>query len=148
MDKPSPIRQLLQREAFPAGGIISRGQALHLLDRQLKTLLETSESLHCQVGNLRDGVLILYCDSTAWATRLRYQVPQLLARMREKSEWRGVQRIEVRVSPASEKPPEKQTVKIGSGAQRSLLGCAESVTDEALGSALRRLAAHYKGEEN
>ncbi len=147
MDKPSPITKLLHSADFPAEGLLQRGQYLHRLDRLLGRLLDTETKLHCQVGNVRDGVLIIYIDSTAWATRLRYQTPALLQELQQRRGLEGLKQIELRVVPKQNKTLSAQQAKLSHEASSCLTACAESVEDEGLSNALRRLAAHHpKGD--
>ncbi len=147
MDKPNQITKLLHSASFPAEGLLQRGQYLHRLDRLLGKLLDAESRLHCRVGNVRDGVLILYTDSTAWATRLRYQTPALLQQLKQRRGLEGLQQIELRVLPKEKKEVSYQQAKLSQEASSCLTSCAESVEDEGLSGALRRLAAHHnKGD--
>ena len=144
MDKPSQITKLLHSTSFPAEGLLQRGQYLHRLDRLFGKLLDSETRLHCQVGNIRDGVLIIYIDSTAWATRLRYQTPALLQQLQQRKGLEGLHQIELRVLPAEKKELIEQPAKLSQEASSCLSACAESLEDENLSNALRRLAAHHK----
>jgi hypothetical protein len=144
MDKPSPITELLQRSGCPAEGVLQRGQFLHRLNRLVGNLLDHDAKLHCQVGNIRDGVLILYVDSTAWASRLHYQSPALLKQLQQRKGLVALRLIEVKVLPRQEKEVTYQQVKLTNEAASCLLACADSIADDNLRGALQHLAAHYK----
>lgn len=147
MDKPSPINKLLHRADFPAEGVLQRGQFLHRLNSLLGSLLDDDSKLHCQVGNIRDGVLILYADSTAWALRLRYQSPALLKQLQQRKGLATLRQIEVKVIPRQEKEIKNQPAKLSNEASSCLRSCADTITDEGLRSALQRLAAHSKKQD-
>jgi hypothetical protein len=144
MDKPSSLTELLKRANFPAEGVLQRGQFLHRLDRLLGKLLDDDSKLHCQVGNIRDGVLIIYSDSTAWASRLRYQAPTLLKQLQQRKGLESLQKIEFRVLPKEEKVIKEQKARLSVEASSCLSACADSIEDERLRGALQRLAAHHK----
>lgn len=50
---------------------------------------------HCRVVNVREQVAVIYTDSAAWATRLRYLVPQILQVWQQHSI--TITKIEIRV---------------------------------------------------
>jgi len=86
-------------------------------DQQLDTLLQHASWLrglseqfisalpleclgHCQLANIRDGLLVVLVDSPAWATRVRLLGPSLLRDLRCHSAFQACQRIEVKVDYA------------------------------------------------
>lgn len=144
MDKPNPITKLLHRADFPAEGLLQRGQFLHRLNRLVGSLLDDDSKIHCQVGNVRDGVLILYVDSTAWASRLRYQSPALLKQLQQRRGLASLQQIEIKLLPKEEKTKKIQSVELSSEASSCLKACADAMEDSGLRTALQRLAAHHK----
>lgn len=144
MDKPKPITDLLYRDNFPAEGVLQRGQFLHRLNRLLSSLLDDDSRLHCQVGNVRDGVLIIYVDSTAWASRLRYQSPALLKQLQQRKGLAALNQIEIKVLPRQESKKRIKPVELSAEASSCLSACADSIADEGLRAALQRLATHHK----
>jgi hypothetical protein len=144
MDKPSPITDLLQHTGPLVEGVLQRGQFLHRLNRLVGSLLDHDARLHCQVGNVRDGVLILYVDSTAWASRLHYQSPALLTQLQQRKGLAALRQIEVKVLPGQEKEVKYQRVKLSHEAASCLRACADSIADNDLREALQHLAAHHK----
>ncbi len=147
MDKPSPITKLLHRANFPVEGLLQRGQFLHRLNRLVGSLLDDTFEQHCQVGNVRDGVLILYVDSTAWASRMRYQAPTLLKQLQQRKGLASIQKVEVKLLPKQEKVAKIQSVELSSEASSCLIACADSIEDDGLRIALQRLAAHHKKDD-
>lgn len=144
MDKPSPITKLLQRTNFPAEGVLQRGQFLHRLNRLLGSLLDDNSKLHCQVGNVRDGVLILYVDSTSWASRLRYQCPALLKQLHQRKGLATLRQIEVKVMPKQVKEEKNRSAELSDEASSCLRACADAVSDQGLREALQRLSTRHR----
>ncbi len=148
MDKPSQLTELLQQSGFPAGGVLQRGRFLQRINQLLGRSLDAESKRHCRVGNLRDGLLILYADSTAWATRLRYQAPALLAQLQQQKGLEGLQKIELRVLPEQTQESTNQKASLSNEAASCITACANGIEDEKLSNALRRLANHHqKGGE-
>lgn len=147
MDKPSQLTKLLDQSASAAGNILRRGQYLQRLNQLLSRVLDTESRLHCRIGNVRDGLLILYTDSTAWATRLRYQAPALLAQLQQQKGLEGLQKIELRVLPEGKQEVKHQKASLSNEAASCITACADGIEDERLRNALKHLAKHHKIEE-
>lgn len=148
MDKPTALNELLHHNDFAASHTLRRGQFLQRLQKLLASLLDADSSAHCQVGNLRDDALILYCDSTAWASRLRYQIPTLLGTLQQHKVLASLRRIEIKVMPQQvTQKAHRSAATLSNTASSCILACADSVNDQALQSALTRLARHH-GKKN
>lgn len=146
MDKPKPITELLSNTSFAAEQTLRHGEYLRRLNTLLTRILDGDSRLHCQIGNIRDGLLILFADSTAWAVRLRYQTPVLLRELKQQKGLESLQKIEIRVMPKEEKEHTEQKVSLSSEASSCINACADNISDEKLQNALKRLAAHHKKE--
>lgn len=59
-------------------------------------LVGTDNAEHSQPVDFAGGVLIVQCDSTAWATGMRYAAPQIVARLNTELGDQTVKRIDVR----------------------------------------------------
>lgn len=65
------------------------------LDVILKQYLEPSLVKHCQVAHYANGRLAIAVSNAVWATQLRYQVPDLLALLRNLEQFRALRTIHV-----------------------------------------------------
>ncbi|MCB1764297.1 MAG: DUF721 domain-containing protein [Gammaproteobacteria bacterium] len=110
---------------------------LELVQRELETTLQA----HLQVALLRDRLLILYTDSSAWASRLRFVSRTLRGRLSE----RGYQidKITVRVSlKPAERAPGQHRRSLSRENGRLLDRTADGIDDPDLRRALKRLSRH------
>lgn len=123
--------------------LVDRAQLLATLDQRVAAFLPPSLAPHVRVANLRDGVLILHADSTAWRMRAHYLAPDLLKALRDVPELAGLTSIQVRVAPVAShlRPPSPKPLKLSAAASQYLAGVADTVSDPRLREALRRLAA-------
>ncbi|HJE51887.1 MAG TPA: DciA family protein [Tessaracoccus flavescens] len=64
--------------------------------RRWPELVGESNAEHSKPVNFADGILTVDCDSTAWATAMRYTASQLVARLNDKLGERTVLRVEFR----------------------------------------------------
>ncbi len=129
------------------GHLDQQGRDLALQDLVLARLPEPLRA-HCRAVKLTDGVLTLFLDSPAWATRARFLVDQIsgaLARA-DINEIRTRVRLGggpstkglVRSNPRAATRPglSRETVE-------HLLRAADAMPDEALAKIFRRFAQHH-----
>ncbi|SCZ50395.1 DUF721 domain-containing protein [Thiohalomonas denitrificans] len=126
------------------GQTIDRARALIRLEQQVVDCLETKLAGHCRVANLKDGILVLQVDSPAWAGRLRQQAPKLPAQLRETGgDLASVRHVRVTVRPVEHRSvPLRHTAQLSAKSAEGIEAAAETIDDEALSAALKRLARH------
>jgi hypothetical protein len=117
------------------------------LDLHIKHLLEEPLRGHIQLAVIRKDTLILTADSSAWAAKLRYQVPELRRQIAENSAFPDIQTIRVTVAKSD---ASRQRVKyaplrpLTKATATELNRQAEALEDPALREALLRLADRQK----
>lgn len=72
-------------------------QELEMLNRELTKIIPAPGCKSLHIANIRDQVLILHADSSAWANRLRYLAPMILQHLRANG-WPNLLNTQVRVS--------------------------------------------------
>lgn len=139
--KPVSIGQILERLGnSEQQRLARRSQAIGRLEQVLDPLLPAELIGRVRVGNFRDGLLILYVESAAYASILRFQVPQIKRCLLQDGRIRP-ERIQVRVLPGRahlDKPTRQASMSAASAA--ALEGTARSLTDPDLADALARLS--------
>jgi hypothetical protein len=122
--------------------LLRQAHELLRLEDDIGALMAPSIRPHCRAAGCRDGQLILMTDSPAWATRLRYQVPALLAGLRRRAPALGLREIHVKVSPFAQ--PVEAATGLGptmSEASAALLeDVASGIGDARIRAAMLRLA--------
>jgi hypothetical protein len=141
-NKPQPTRQFLENPIFED---LHRRVEIHA--RLLKKVKEAvpgamaGHCLHCVARE--DGSLVLYTDSQAFASQLRFHVPSILARLQAAGE-AGVRRIAVRnLCPTGQAEPAEPIVRMkkpSAYAVEAVKACVRADGDE-LDAALARLGA-------
>jgi hypothetical protein len=97
---------------------------------------------------LRDGLLVVTADSSAWAAKLRHQQQSLASRLRSRPDLAGLRRLVVKVAPPDTIPPASSSARafhISTEAKQVLADAAEHIEDPELQAALRRLARRRNG---
>lgn len=135
--------------------IIRKNSSFNLLINHSKQLIQINEIVrhtltqplqsHCKVANYRENILYLHVDSPAWATRLRFALPELTEALKKNRDFSGLTQIQihqVKSQPSARqnetKTPKRERLSKDTAEQLNCL--ADSVTDQKLASALRRLA--------
>jgi hypothetical protein len=125
--------------------ILSKVETLAQQQTLLRLCLEPRLAPHVSVANYREGLLILACDSAAWATELRYQIPTLMQQLKRDKQFSDLKKIEQYVEPRQIKPPHQKVggpQKISNEAADSLRAAAKDQAHPGLKQALLNLANH------
>ncbi len=91
------IHDLLAKSETTVGKLIKQAKSIENLKASFSQMLEPELAEHCQMGCYHLGILTIFTDSAAWATRLRYQAPTILSKLRESVQWAGCCSIQVKV---------------------------------------------------
>jgi hypothetical protein len=117
------------------------------ISSRVRNLLEEPLRSHVQLGAIRDGTLVLTADSSAWAAKLRYQIPKLHRQMAKHSEFSNIQTIRVKVKKSSTERhlgKSRQALPMSRSTAEGLQRQAEALDDPALKNALLRLAERQR----
>jgi hypothetical protein len=135
-----PIAEQIERQRRQGG----------LLD-EVRALLPVAERPHCVQASREGEVLSLTLDSAAWATRLRYRIPDLVAALVPS----GITGVRVRIQPpgtggagpwaGAPWAPGRGGIRLSAAVVSHLLAAADQIADQELGEALRRLARRHRG---
>jgi len=130
----------LNRPAPRLARLLRRVAALERLDNDFQSRLPELLCGHCHIAACRDGQVVLHVDSSAWATRLRYAVPEL----RESGALPRDAKVDIRVRPLVTVPEviKRRPNGMSTDAAQVLLDCSEHLGDADLSASLRRLARH------
>jgi hypothetical protein len=85
--RSTPLQRLLRRAANQESWTA-----------QLQALLPDRICRDCRVVDVRGTVVMVVCRHAASATRLRFMAPDLVAELRRLGDFRGVEKLQIRVS--------------------------------------------------
>ncbi len=142
--KPRPLPLHRYLDSSPALAQLARQaiQAQQLLER-VRTCLSADLALHLSAARARGNILVLYADSPAWASRIRYITPRIRAELAEYREIRI--RIDPMETPVS-KPVGNQARRVLKNETAAMINAVASmVADPELCQALKLLASHHDG---
>jgi hypothetical protein len=82
-----------------AQSLIARARQLAIIDQHLRHALEPWLATHLRLGNIRDDTVVLFVDTAAVLTELRFRKAELLELLRTASGMDCLTQVEVRVNP-------------------------------------------------
>lgn len=119
---------------------------------EVRALLPVGDRPHCTQASRQGEVLSLALDSAAWATRLRYRIPDLLTALGPS----GVTAVRLRIQPPGQARLRPATPgfalgrapygrRLSTAVVDHLLTAADQVGDPGIAEVLRRLARRHGG---
>jgi len=143
MVKPNRISNLPLGPG-PFRDVVARAERLRAVERLIQVELGALGA-HCRLANIAGSRLVLQTDSPAWASRVRYEAPRLLEQLKQHPELARLDAVSVTIAPPAATPAKapKRRKPLSDSARATLRAAADSVSDPALGIALRRLADRY-----
>jgi hypothetical protein len=141
---------VLQQDSAILGSILNKLKELHALHKILATYLDTKLASRCAVSNLEENCLTVVTESALWATPLRFQIPNLIEKLRQHTELSDLAKIICKIRPAQHKPkpPDTQTERLAPrlSAQTAELisASAATINDEKLQAVMLNIAKHTR----
>jgi hypothetical protein len=140
---PLAIRDLLTCRSDRLFQLQQRAAELARIRQVLQQVLPVPLRDRFMVATFDPDTLVLIADGTAWAARLRFQIPALRSAARERCGLPGLKSVRIRVSPPAPRTPSAaRKLRLSGGAAEFLRRSADSTTDEALRASLLRLSGH------
>lgn len=147
---PKSLASLLQQRSDLLSVLLSQVRLLRQITAVIRNILPEPLSLHCYAANIDGDTLIIGCDSSTWAAKLRYHMPHILNRIKVHREVPNCNQIRVRVQPLDKGKPRSSGPSMSMSEQTAaLIACvAHSTTDPNLRDALLRLSRRTKVVKN
>lgn len=123
---------------------------LNTLDIKLKHYLPTNLQQHCRVGSFNHGCLLIVVENAAWASQLRYSVPELRDKLRGEAGVYQLSSIKISIETIEKQKPTKPSnhLKLSAQARRTILSSGDKCEYQPLKDALLHLALGVNKEDN
>ena len=110
----------------------------------VQTHLPSDLRTHCSGATTVGSQLLLFTESSAWATRLRYQQRDLINRLRTHA-YLSISTVRIQVvPPAKTLSPTRRAVQLSHANAATIQKAATTIDDPDLRAALQRLAKHVR----
>jgi hypothetical protein len=120
----------------------ARSREQSALLQQVRRLLPSPLDRHCHAAVLKGDRLVLFTDSSAWASRLRYFSRDLIFGLQREGLTVTKAAIRILVADRQKKRKQRHILRISQKNARLLRQIADDVSDPTLGAALRKLSRH------
>jgi hypothetical protein len=144
------IAELLQTDSA-LGRLNARRHELDALLARVRRLLPPTLAPHCVATVAKAERLVLFADSPAWSSRLRFFSSELATALCGQGLFRAPPRVEIRVHLPATLPgrdaagtPPRAPLQLSAGTASLLAQTAASLEDPELAAALRRLSRHRR----
>lgn len=122
--------------------ICQRSVQLEELSNKLAQFLPSELVQQCHVGSYNKGCLILITTNAAWASQLRYALPELRDKLRTEAKMYQLSSIKVSITPVvfHEKPEQSKRHLLSEKAKATIISESRHCNYEPLQKALLNLA--------
>ncbi len=123
--------------------LCQRSMQLEELSNKVTQLLPPNLAAQCQVGSFNKGCLVLTTTNAAWASQLRYAIPELRDKLRKEAGMYQLLSIKINVMETAEpykKQKPQQHHEISDEAKASIIRESQQCTYQPLQKALLHLA--------
>ncbi len=80
--RPQTVNKLLNQPEGDIKSLLDQLTKIKTLNHSLQQHLNPTLLPHCKVVNIRKGTLVIAVDSSIWANKLRFQLPDLISHFR------------------------------------------------------------------
>ena len=126
-------------------------QVFDKTDNAVMSILPSMLADNCQTRSYRDNILTLTTHSSAVATQIRYNTPNIISRLKKSLAFRGIERIEIKVvaKPKTTLQPQHTQNQyyrphVSTPNCKMLQDTANNINSEPLAESLRHLAQTLK----
>lgn len=137
--KPKAVGTLIEHNEGVLRHLITEIARQTFLLHHLKQVLPSPMRPHLVAVRLRDRVLVLYADSSAWMTRIRFQAPQLVKHV--PPQFGKPLQTKLRIATSATSQSQRRERLLSPAATRTLLEAASGTPDQDLKAAVERLGS-------
>lgn len=142
------IQEWLQGKKNHLHSLLRTANQLITYQTLIQQLLPEPLARHCYVAGYHTSVLTLIVDSSAWAHRLRFFLPELQDRLKRTADFRTLTEIRYKVDPSwlrtKQHLPKQSPLTLSTNSAQLVKATAENIADPALREALLRLSQRTK----
>ena len=105
------IRNILGNNHSSLGKLLAKCQIANDLARLFATIVDGSFAKHCKLASYQNGELTLVVTNAAWATKIRYAIPELIKILCVQPEFRDLKKINYNIDRVKMESQIRRTTK-------------------------------------
>ena len=141
-----PVIAVLSNKKNEICKLYAHTERILSLELKLHSFLGSPLNKHCILANYSNNIFTLHADSSIWASKLRYYIPDILDFMQHECHLDTLKTIRIKVKPTTVKtvklPARRLTLSTKSS--KFIKDIANSMTDHELRASLLKLTKHSK----
>jgi hypothetical protein len=139
-DKFVTIESLLLRDSDVLHPLTHHSAKIATIQNVIKSHLDESLSQHLTVANFDEDAIILHASNSAWASRLRYNIPEIQNIARDQCNLPNLRTIRIKVVPEQQdREIQTREIQLSTETKTLISEIAETVESDDLKAALLRL---------
>lgn len=99
------IATYIKNDQHSCSDLVKKAQTIQQIGKELNAELNPSLRGHCTLANINQDVATLITPSSAWATRLRYNIPEIISILRDKLGQKNLKTIRIKIVPTTSNFP-------------------------------------------
>ena len=133
--------KLLQQPHSRLAKLNDKVNHLHSLNQYLSNILDPTIAKYCQVANFESNILTIMVDSSSRATRIRYMIPDLIAKLKKHPPFHQLKSINciIQLQNHPETIKKKKTLTLSEENKQLLQETAKSIKSKKLQKSLRQI---------
>lgn len=101
------VGQILEKNSSQFQKLLTAVQQTEVYDRLLKNCLDAELAEHCHFAAIKDQQITVVVDNSAWATRFRYAIPDILKNLNAQLEFKDITKIRYIIEKHVKNTPKK-----------------------------------------
>jgi hypothetical protein len=144
-NKILPISKLLLDKRYPIADLCKKAKSIQIIDKELKTYLDPFLHDHFELANIKTDVATLLVSSSAWATRLRYNIPAILDALNNQLNFASVKTVRIKVKKIipDNTVLNKKPIFLSEKSAQILVSVANNFSDPELRACILKLSKNY-----
>jgi len=142
---PKKLNDLLQHTRGQLGHLVRQAQQQRSLLKEIQFHLPPELRHHCIHAEMSHGELTLFMDTPAWANRVQFTGPDLIAKL-DQTGHQGIRRLRVRVLPPHGAPSDgrRRKLTLSTASAELIESTAKTIADDSLRASLIKLATRRR----
>ncbi len=131
--------------------LYTHAKDIHALNEKLEKYLTPSLGNHCSVASYSEDTLTINAETSAWASKLRYRIPDILSHAKRECRLNKLKSIRIKVYPGHESTKSRSSLSTTSNVKKPFLSkksaafiknIALSIEDPALRESIIKISEH------
>ena len=145
-NKTPSISNLLEDNDSSFAALFKKANSIQEIDHRVKELLDPSLKNNFELANINTDTAIILVSSSAWATRLRYNIPAILDILHNQLNYGSVKTVRIKIKkPILEKSVlTNNPVTLSNDTAQFLHDVADNFTDPELRQCILKLSKNRR----